>query len=539
MAGRRTRRRKQKQRELMRIILTALVIVSVGVLLLLLVNKGIIKRDDSSAKNPGKTEISTVTQVPNIDVGATATSEAMPTEEPTKGPEPTSTAKPTATPEPTPFPTPESEPLVFSSSDMIPVISVKTEGEQPIISREEYLNCEVTVGNVDSEFEMRDVKAGIRVRGNSSAYYGDVEKILANEVPYRIKFEKKQNLLGLNDGNKFKSWVLLRADKGLVRDDMAFRFGRLFLGDGYYCSDARWVHLYVNDEFKGVYLLCEQSQVNENRIEVNEPEPGETGTQVGYLLEIDNNAGGEDNPYFRMNYENVKLTDIHGVVQQITYANYSIKSETTSDAQVDFISEYMRNMFRLVYEACVKKNYLMFDEEYNLVPATYDNCKDTIEAVMDTESVAAMYLVFEIMRDRDGGEGSFYMCVDFSENSKYPKLTFLCPWDFDWTCQGDATGRYYAAGFDDPDFVEKYGDRSNPWFIMLAQEEWFMDIVREKWNTLQKDGLVYACIEEERQNLEFYKEDLNRKSKIATATATALLDWMERRVGWLDEEWLY
>lgn len=536
MTGRRTRRRKQKKRELMGIILAVLVIVSVGVLLLLCVRKGMTEKEESSKKPPVKAETSTVTPGLIITPEPTVTTKPTATPEPTPTPEPTEVPEPTPTP--TPFPTPVLEPLVFSSSDIIPVISVKTEGAQQIISREEYVNCEVTVGNVEDSFEMRDVKAGIRVRGNSSAYYGDVEQVLTKEVPYRIKFDKKCNLLGLNDGAKFKSWVLLRADKGLVRDDMAFRFGRLFLGDRYYCSDARWVHLYVNGEFKGVYLLCEQSQVNENRIEVNEPEPGETGTQVGYLLEIDNYAGREDNPYFRMDYENVKLTDIHGVKQQITYANYAIKSETTSDAQVDFISEYIRNMFRLVYEACEKQNYLMFDEEYNLVPASYDNCKDTIEAVMDTESVAAMYLVFEIMRDRDGGEGSFYMCVDFSKNSKYPKLTFLCPWDFDWTCQGDATGRYYAAGFDDPDFVEKYGDRSNPWFILLAQEEWFMDIVREKWSALQKDRAVYACIEEERQNLELYKEDLNRKNKIATATAHALLDWMERRIGWLDEEWL-
>ena len=530
MTGRRTRRRKQKQRELMRIIFTALVIVSVVVLLLLLVNKGLIKRDDGSAKIPGKAETSTVTQVPAIDAGATATPESVPTQEPMTTPEPTGTSEPT--------PTPVLEPLFFSSSDIIPVISVKTEGEQPIISRDVYVNCEVTVGNAEAAYEMRDVKAGIRVRGNSSAYYGDEEKVLTKEVPYRIKFEKKCNLLGLNNGEKFKSWVLLRADKGLIRDDIAFRFGRLFLGERYYCSDARWVHLYVNDEFKGVYLLCEQSQVKEGRIEVNEPEPGETGTDVGYLLEIDNYAEQEDNPFFKMNYEKVKLTDVHGVTQQITYANYAIKSEVTSDAQVEFISEYIRNMFRLVYEACENQNYLMFDEEYNLVPASYDNCKDTIEAVMDTESVAAMYLVFEIMRDRDGGEGSFYMCVDFSENAKYPKLTFLCPWDFDWTCQGDATGRYYAAGFDDPGFVEKYGDRSNPWFILLAQEDWFMEIVRDKWSALQEDRAVYACIEEERQNLELYKEDLNRKNKAATASAKVLLDWIERRVEWLDTEWI-
>lgn len=550
------RREKRKYRKVRGLFFLMTVAWIAGCFVWLLQNKGDTKQEGMKTKEPLTsisgtplpTELPKCTGQPEAEIKESIGQPEIATPEENEQPEIAATEPgnplvptviPTVSPMPTATPVPVLEKLFFSSSETIPVISVQTEEAQPIISREEYVNCEVTVGNVEAIYDMRNVKGGIRVRGNSSAYYGDEEKVLTEEVPYRIKFEKKCNLLGLNDGAEFKSWVLLRANKGLIRDDIALRFGRLFLGERYYCSDARLVHLYVNDVFKGVYLLCEQSQVNRNRIEINEPDTDETGIHVGYLLEIDNYANADAHPYFRMNYDGVKLTDVHGVTQKITYANYSIKSEVRSKEQETFIASYMKNMFHLVYEACVNRNYLMFDENYSLVPAEYDNAKDTIEAVMDTESVAAMYMVYEIMRDRDGGEGSFYMCVDFSENSRYPKLTFLCPWDFDWTCQGDATGRYYAAGFDDPDFVKEYGDRSNPWFILLAQEEWFMDIVRGKWNALQKEnGAIYACIEEERQYLELYEADLNRKRSSATVSAENLLKWIERRVKWLDEEWL-
>ena len=529
------RRKGHKNRTVVIAVLVVTVLIVGG--LLARTYKG--KTDGGDGKGTDMQGV-TVTDAPEMTTAPVITDSPPTTESPGGAPTPvlTTTPEPTSAPKPTATPTPVLEKLYFPSSESIPVISIKTEGEQPIISRDIYVNCEVTVGNVDAAYDMRDVKAGIRVRGNSSSYYGDEEKILKYQVPYRIKFEKKRNLLGLNDGAEFKSWVLLRGDEGLVRDDIALRFGRLFLGERYYCSDARLVHLYVNEVFKGVYLLCEQSQVNKYRIDINEPEPGETGTDVGYLLEIDNAADADAHPFFRMNYDNVTLTDVHGVSQKITYANYSIKSEVVSKEQEKFISSYMKNMFRLVYEACENQNYLMFDEDYQLVPASYDNTKDTIEAVIDTESFVAMYMVFEIMRDRDQGEGSFYMCVDFSENSKYPKLTFLCPWDFDWTCQGDATGRYYAAGFDDPDFVKKYGDRSNPWFIMLAKEEWFMEMVREQWSSLQTNGLIYGCIEEEQQYLELYEADLNRKDSYATKSAKSILNWIEKRVKWLDEEWI-
>ena len=526
--------------------MTRYVWVSLGIVLiitLILLGVGKIK---NGARNTVTDEdsLAVLTMTPGVttspDVINTPTPEPTAAPTPTLSPTPTATPTPTLSPTPTATPTPALDMSLFSSSETIPFISIVTEGEAPIISRENYLNCEVTVGNTDEAYEMRDVQAGVRVRGNSSAYYGDVEKILTKQVPYRIKFEKKQNMLGLNDGAECKSWVLLRGhEKELVRDEIAFRLGTLFLGERYFSSDSQLVHLYVNGEFKGVYVLCEQPQINKYRITVNEPEEGENGTDVGYLLEIDNAVDAEDNPYFRMSYDDVVLTDVHGVKQQITYANYSVKSDTMSEKQVEFISSYMRNMFRLVYEACVNDNYLGFDGEYNLVPASYDNCKDTIEAVMDMDSVVAMYLVFEIMRDRDGGEGSFYMCVDFSEDSVYPKLTFLCPWDFSWTCQGDATGRYYASGFDDQSFVDVYGDRSNPWFILLGGEDWFMDLVREKWSGLQKEtGAVYACIDAERQYLEAYEEDLNRKRSGVVNAAHDILDWIERRVKWLDEEWL-
>ena len=38
--------------------------------------------------------------------------------------------------------------------------------------------------------------------------------------------------------------------------------------------------------------------------------------------------------------------------------------------------------------------------------------------------------------------------------------------------------------------------------------------------------------------MEEYKSDLNRKKNIATDTGYAVLGWLERRMEWLDEEWL-
>ena len=519
--------------------------------------------DQELIKEPTKTEATiaptkaetavTPTKAPDLTQAPELTKASDPTKSPTPKPtkEPTKTSTKTPTPVPvvtvtsvpknTVTPTAAAETIKkkdLSKSEKIPVIYVETKNGAQVFSKEDYVTCKVSVYNTAQEYMLQSEAAGIRVRGNSSAYGGDKEKILANQVPYRIKFDKKTNLLGLNDGAQCKSWVLLRADQAVVRDDVALRFGRAILGDKYYCSDGQVVHVYLNGELKGNYLLCEQSQVNKHRVNITEPEENYTGTDIGYFVEIDNYANSKEHPCFRMNYEQATVTDIEGQTQKFGGAYYSVKSDTYSNEQVNFISSYIKNVFYIVYQACEKGQYYEFDKNYKVKKSAYDNAQDTVEAVMDLDSVVASYIVEEIMHDYDCGEGSFYMCVDFAKESNYKKLTFLCPWDYDWTCFENAKGRYYAAAFNKEDFIAKLGDRSNPWFIILMKEDWFQQKVKEKWTALQKEDLLAKVLKEERDLLIKYKDDLNRQSKIETGTANAVLDWIEDRIQWLDEEWL-
>ncbi len=79
----------------------------------------------------------------------------------------------------------------------------------------QYHNCTVTVNNCAEEYEL-SVTAGIKVRGNWTTTY--------DKKPFRIKFDKKQAMLGLNGGAKMKSWVLLAdyKDCALERNSVAF-----------------------------------------------------------------------------------------------------------------------------------------------------------------------------------------------------------------------------------------------------------------------------------------------------------------------------
>lgn len=423
------------------------------------------------------------------------------------------------------------------SESKIPVISVTTAPDDMIASREKYTSCVVDVFNCDEKLKINEASAGIKVRGNSSAYYGDVSQILANKVPYRIKFDKKTNMLGLNNGAECKSWVLLKSDWDLIRNDIAFRFGRTIMGDSNFCSDGQLVHLYVNEEFQGVYELCEQCQINPNRVDISEPAEGYTDTDIGYYLELDNYAtSDEDNHYISMDYENATVTDINGETRQFVPAEYSIKNDLYSQNQIDFIDKYLNNLFKIVYEACENGKYYKFDENYDLVDSDVTTAEEAVSNVMDIDSVRDMYILYEIVHDYDCGEGSFYMCVDLSKDSKCPKLKFTSPWDFNWA-YNDSTEKYYAGAFTDKNFVAKNGDRSNPWFIVLCKQDWFMATVKEKWTEMSQEKLLQGCIKTEREYLKEYDADLRKGEEWGPDSAEDLFNWIENRIYWLNSQW--
>ena len=410
-----------------------------------------------------------------------------------------------------------------------------------ITSLKEYVDCTVDVINVDEKYKLDSADAGIRVRGNSSAYYGDVEQILKNQVPYRIKFDKKTNMLGLNNGAECKNWVLLKAEWNLITNDLALRFGNaLFEGQDNFCSEGQLCHVYVNNKFKGIYLLCEQTQINKNRININEVAEGYTGTDIGYLVEIDNYAGSDpEDFYFNVDYAgNPYVTDIEGTGRKFESADYTIKNDIYSQKQVDYISKYINNVFKITYEACEKGNYLTLDSNNNIVNSDFTNAKDAVNSVMDLESVVNMYILDEIVHDYDCGEGSFFMCVDFSSNSNCKKLRFTAPWDFNWAYNDQATNKYWAGAFSEQSFVNQFGDRTNPWYVLLMTEEWFQDMVKERWTELKATNAIQNCVNDEINQLKKYKNDLNFVESWAVDCAYGVIDWVNNRIGWLDKIWV-
>jgi len=416
---------------------------------------------------------------------------------------------------------------------VLPVINISTfNNTELILSRENYTDCVVDVFNVEDRYKIQERSASVKLRGNSSSFYGDVKKVMANIVPYKIKFDKKTNVLGLHNGEKFKEWVLLKTDGDVIRNDIAFRMGRKIFGDKYFVSDSKFVKLYINDKFTGIYLLVEQNEVNEKKVNISKPEKNYNGTDIGYYFEIDNYYTDNPGKYFIYNYENVTVSDIRGEVRNFARAEYTVKSDFYCQEQLDFIGNYTKNVFSIIYNAVEKGEYKTIDENFNLVNSTYTSAEEAISAVLDVESAVNMYLLYEIVHDNDVGEGSFFFAIDFSENSKIQKLQMVSPWDFNWT-YSDGPRRYWAAAFCEKNFAKRMGDRSNPWFILLGKEEWFHELVSKKWEALA--SVIRAELVDERNHLVNNINDISLVGKDVMKGVDNLGDWLTRRFNWMDE----
>ncbi len=414
----------------------------------------------------------------------------------------------------------------LSAERTLPMVSIITLDKKDILSKEEYVTSVVDVFNCDEDFAF-SAAAGVKVRGNSTAD--------GHEKPYRIKFDEKQNMLGLHDGKAYKNWVLLKSQWNLAMDYMGFTLADAILEDRYYSSDCTYVNVYVNGYFKGIYLLCEQNQVADGRVDVYEAKKSDKGTDIGYLVEIDNYADEGDDPYFTMDYLGAELTDISGKTNTFVEADYSIKSDINTDEQKAFIEKYTKGVFKILYEAAENDNPMMFDEEYNVVSAegVYKTAKQAAEAVIDLESLAFLLIHDELIHDYDVGEGSFYMAVDFSKDSSMKKLTFTAPWDFNWAYNDNPSRKFFACTFQ-PIVGEQ--DRSNPWYITAMKAEWFSDIVKEKWAQLYSEGTLTAAVSEVRQGVEGLRNDLGDEWwKIDSAND--ICNFVDKRIEWLNKQW--
>ncbi len=203
------------------------------------------------------------------------------------------------------------EELFTESKDPYQVFQlyITTKDGSDITSKEVYTDCHLSL-NAQKSFSNLSMNAQIRGRGNSSFLWYD-------KKPYRIKLNEKHKILGIS---KAKSWVLL-ANYRDVTDMMntyVFELGR-WLGLPY-TNHTRYVELFLNGEYKGVYQLTEQIQQNKNRVNISEDR--------GILISLDVDDGPAESPNASDNF----WSEVYGMPVCVKYPDDEYFTKNTVDS---------------------------------------------------------------------------------------------------------------------------------------------------------------------------------------------------------------
>jgi len=152
--------------------------------------------------------------------------------------------------------------LTFLRSDGMPTVYIDTySGSMDTVNadKDNSETAVMTVVGIDGSLNLDADVESISGHGNST--WTDSDK-----KPYNIRLKSEADILGMGRG---KRWILLANsfDRTGVRNTVAYDFSREL---GLASPDNRYVTLYLNGEYAGLYQLCERNEVYPGRVEETE-----------------------------------------------------------------------------------------------------------------------------------------------------------------------------------------------------------------------------------------------------------------------------
>lgn len=334
--------------------------------------------------------------------------------------------------------------VVISSGGQTIQDTSKIEGTMGIID-----NGAGATNHLSDPFNNYDGIVGIKTRGNSTLNFEKVSYTVSLWSSFEVPIES--SLAGLPQES---DWVLhaMYIDKSLLRIPMTFYFSQRM---GQYASRWRYVELFVDGDYRGVYALVEKIKQGPNRVAID--------AAKGFILRIDWDEGGAG---FESNYRS--LGDVDMFFQYQYPKKRNMTNAQISDIQ-NFMYTYEDALFGEGFTSPAGEHYSQF---------------------CDLESFADFLLINELSKNSDGYKLSTYIHRDPTALDDRLKAGPI--WDFDQTygvssvCSGDD-----HCGWN---FLENQGGcediQTMPrWWETLTQDPAFCQLVVDRWTNYRSTFL--------------------------------------------------
>ena len=360
------------------------------------------------------------------------------------------------------------EPITFNTSNL-PIMVIDTYGNQ--IPDEPRIDAFMGIidndsggNNLGDNYNGYNGQITIEKRGNSSQWN--------DKTPYRFETVNEEgennnvSLLGMPEEN---DWVLYAPwqDKSMIRNILTYKLSNDL---GKYAPRAKLIELYLNDEYRGVYVLMEKIKRDANRVDISKLNPDEiSGDDLtgGYILKFDwfftgDNLGGFE-------------SDIDGNIYNYHYP----KPSDIVPEQENYIINYINDF-----------ETIMSSDQYADQSTGYPS-------ILNVDSFVDFILLQELAKNVDAYRLSTYIFKD--KESVDNRLTAGPVWDFNHgygNCDYGETWEFTGWLLE---YNPEGGDQMSFWWELIWQDDYFQNKISERYTELRStvfsENHIYGVID--------------------------------------------
>ena len=340
-------------------------------------------------------------------------------------------------------------------------------------------------------------------------YQGDLERIngrgnvtwRANEKkPYSLELLTAGDLLDMGEATE---WILLAnaLDASNLRNKIVLDYTACV--SSVFTTESRWVNLYLNGAYAGLYLLCERIEVGENRLNIPQQGSFLVSSDLDWRLD-------EGRKWY--------FTTEYGFSMRIHHAGME--------------EQELENLLNTAERAIRASD--------GVDPVSGKSW----QTLLDGDSWARKLLIEEIFGNLDGGFVSQYFYLDGEDPEG--KIVAGPVWDYDITM-----GNPFKTTVSNPNqlFALRsafYYFDDAAWFYYLYQQEEFAQLVRQLYTRefrpllddvfgQKVDGYIEYISTAAKLNEIRWKHEL---TETYSESVEALRDYMSHRIAFLDSFWI-
>lgn len=388
-----------------------------------------------------------------------------------------------------PYPCKDGSTMVFYQGMKVPALFLDTESgtvEQIHQSKEHRESGQLRLYTPEGQLQYAGALNWIKARGNTTF-------LLPEKKSYSLELDTAGDLLDMGIGEK---WVLLAnaLDASHIRNKLVYDFAAEF--GLAYSPESRWVDLYLNGRYAGLYLLAEKNEIHPSRVDIS----GEGSFLVS--CELEQRLVEQQIPHIVLP-SGVALRLHGGQMPQQALAQLWQQAENAIFAAdgVDPVTGKSR------WE------------------------------LLDLDSWARKYLIEEFFGNYDGGRYSAF----FYRDSAQGKIMAGPVWDYDYAMANPELFEGLSANMLTVNQSPQQG--GSPWFSQLYKDETFRTYVQDLYSQ-EFVPLLETLIEETIPQYAIYLGQSVHQNQLlwdtlpAGSQVDAIREYLRQRQVFFDKIWL-